>query len=773
MKTARWLAPLVAPLVAALACGREPVARAPVPVVPGPLSSEAKAELWGEVRQLLETRCVVCHGCYDAPCQLKLGSFDGIARGASTRVVYDGSRLLAAEPTRLGIDARDLAGWRKKDFHPVLPEGATDPKQSPLLRMLELKRLHPLPEGGDSSKLLTLDLNREQTCSSAEKFDDYAAQHPLWGMPYGLPGLPAEAERKLAAWVEAGAPHLAPPEPKPQIVTQIQAWETFLNDDSLQGQLAARYLYEHLFLASLRFEGDEQQLFRLVRSRTPSGQPLDEIPTRRPFGDPKTRPYYRFVLRDERPLDKTYMPYGLSPARLARYRGWFLDPKYEVKALPGYDSEEASNPFAVFDAIPEQARYRFLLEEAQFTMMGFIKGPVCRGQVALNVIRDRFWVTFLSPDSDWTRAESHFLAGEKDNLALPAKGGSNALPTEWLGFSSKHARYMKARWEFFARQTQGGKLVQPDLIWDGDGNNPNAALTVFRHFDSATVVKGLVGGPPKTAWVVSYPILERIHYLLVAGFDVFGSVGHQLSTRLYMDFLRMESEALFLQLLPPSRRPQLIDYWYRGVTGDSKKVVDRTLQGVDQAPAIRYQSGEPEQELYRLLETRLARVRARDYDLERATPGDLAALRELDAVWGESVSALPETSFVTVTPPSGEPSHYSLLRDSAHTNVAHLFQEDERRVRAEDELTVVPGFLGAYPNALFSLKQGELPGFVQAVRQLKSAADYAALRQRYGVLRTSPRFWEHSDALQRARERGRGQDGEGIGLLDYNRLGGW
>ena len=27
-----------------------------------------------DVKPILDQRCVVCHGCYDAPCQLKLGS---------------------------------------------------------------------------------------------------------------------------------------------------------------------------------------------------------------------------------------------------------------------------------------------------------------------------------------------------------------------------------------------------------------------------------------------------------------------------------------------------------------------------------------------------------------------------------------------------------------------------------------------------------------------------------------------------------------------------
>jgi hypothetical protein len=46
------------------------------------------------------------------------------------------------------------------------------------------------------------------------------------------------------------------------------------------------------------------------------------------------------------------------------------------------------------------SRYRFMLEESRYTIMGFIKGPVCRGQVALNSIQDHFWVTFVDPENE-------------------------------------------------------------------------------------------------------------------------------------------------------------------------------------------------------------------------------------------------------------------------------------------------------------------------------------------------------------------------------------
>ena len=127
------------------------------------------------------------------------------------------------------------------------------------------------------------------------------------------------------------------------------------------------------------------------------------------------------------------------------------------------------------------------------------------------------------------------------------------------------------------------------MIWNGHGlssqssePNKNAALTVFRHFDNATVVKGLQGPKPKTAWVISYSLLERIHYLLVAGFDVFGNVGHQLNTRLYMDFLRMKGESNFLMLLPEAFAEKEFLSWYQGAESEVEDYLELLQKISDQ-----------------------------------------------------------------------------------------------------------------------------------------------------------------------------------------------
>ncbi|HEY9134544.1 MAG TPA: hypothetical protein VIM85_01995, partial [Pseudomonadales bacterium] len=69
-----------------------------------------------DIKPIFEQKCVVCHACYDAPCQLNLSSPDGLRRGAHKLSVYNGKRLVAATPTRLGIDASSEQEWRQLGF---------------------------------------------------------------------------------------------------------------------------------------------------------------------------------------------------------------------------------------------------------------------------------------------------------------------------------------------------------------------------------------------------------------------------------------------------------------------------------------------------------------------------------------------------------------------------------------------------------------------------------------------------------------------------------
>lgn len=727
-----------------------------------------------DVRPILEKRCVVCHSCYDAPCQLKLTSMDGMARGATKAQVYDPIRLDEAPLTRLYIDAQQASQWRDKGFYPVLnertPSAANNLAASVLYRAIALKRAHPLPQEPVLSKDFDFALDRSQSCPRLDEFDAYEREHPLGGMPYGLPGLSENEIETLTTWLAAGSPEDAPQPLPAHITRQVQEWERFLNGDSRKEQLMSRYLYEHLFIGHLTFEGDgPAHVFRLVRSANAPGTPVVPLATRRPFDDPGVaRVYYRLQPELETIVAKTHMPYVLSPARMAKYKGWFIEPDYKVDALPSYELDLASNPFVTFKAIPADSRYRFMLDESQFFVMNFIKGPVCRGQTALNVINDRFWVFFFDPKASTDEADSELMHRSAHALRLPAAFGSDASLRSWRQLAESENEVLAAKSEFYNRRFGGQRKLSLSDVWSGDGTNPNAALTVLRQYDSASVVKGLVGEPPKTAWVMGYPLFERIYYLLVAGYDVYGNLPHQLNSRLYMDFMRMEGESNFLMLMPKASRDATRDYWYRDASNDVKAYVNGSKGRFDGEPGIAYRTNDPQRELYSLLRGRLAPVLDQRFDLAKVPDATLRKdLQQLAQVRGASLSWLPESVFLNIVDAPAATRYFSVVRNTGHKNVSRMLFESSALAPDENTLTVVPGFIGSYPNVILRAKAVEVADITKALGTLASEADYRAFLDRFAVRRTSPEFWPTSDALNEAYAKWAPLE---AGLFDLNRL---
>jgi hypothetical protein len=764
------------------ACARTP----PVELPPLPAASGAVA-FREQVQPILEHRCVVCHGCYDAPCQLLLSSPDGIARGASKLVVYDAGRLTAMSPTRLGIDAQTTAEWRERGFFSVRGDAGAAGDASLLFDMLALGHAHPFAPGVPLPAAVGLDINRPLTCARADELPAYAAAHPLGGMPYGMAPLADDELAVLAAWLQQGAalPTDAPPLP-PAAARQVTRWEAFLNGESLKQRITARYLYEHWFVAHLYFEDlPAGPFFRVVRSSTPPGEPVRELATVRPYDAPGVdRFWYRLRPIDATIVHKTHIVYPLGEPRLRRLQALFLDADWEPTRLPSYDTATASNPFVSFADIPARARYQFMLDDAQYFVMTFIRGPVCRGQVAVDVIEDHFFVAFLDPDHDPSVIDPTFLTRAAPDLQLPAEHLSRLVPGEfWLQYGLEQRRYLALREQSYDASDPRRLGPTLDFIWDGDGRNPNALLTVFRHFDNATVERGFVGAVPKTMWVVDYPIFERIYYDLVAGYDVFGAVTHQVATRLYMDHLRMQGENLFLTFLPVDQRAPLRASWYVGATSSlDYRQFDR-LTALSHGTRIPYRPGPAMPQLIAQLLARnpavsgppdlLNRCPRPPCDRPGATPLERRAeraLQPLAGVRGPWVASLPEISFLRVHDAggSGPDALYSLVHNRAHTNVAFMFDEAARLQPADDTLTVGRGVLGSYPNFVFAVDGSQIDAFAQALAAGRDATDFTALVETWGVRRTSPALWPTVDWLHADFRR---RQPTQYGLLDLDRYG--
>ncbi|MBT8128131.1 MAG: fatty acid cis/trans isomerase [Gammaproteobacteria bacterium] len=741
-----------------------------------------------QVRPVLESRCVVCHGCYDAPCQLKLSSPEGIDRGGNKKKVYNGARITADDPTRLFIDATTTEEWRNKAFHPVLNEGDANPltnlEDSVMYRMLRQKQLYPQARTGVLSDDFDVSLDRAQTCPTLAEFDEYAAEHPKGGMPYAMPNLDRDEYNTLVYWLAQGAPMPEDKQPSKAAAKQVERWETFLNGNSNKERLVGRYLYEHLFQAHLHFDGTEdREFYRLVRSSTPPGQAVEIIPTRRPYHDPAGSVYYRIVRLQGSIVAKTHMVYELSEKRMQRYKQLFIEPDYEVAGLPSYDSVTASNPINTFAAIPVKLRYKFLLDDAKFFIEGFIKGPVCRGQVALNVIEDQFWVVFFDPDAEIMALDDEFLNASADYLASPSELEDN------FRLLGSQTHYKKLFQKYIQMKEEHVKDFDPlniedamRFIWKGDGNNPNAALTIFRHMDSASVNYGFIGDYPETAWIIDYSVLERIHYLLVAGFDVYGNLGHQLNTRLYMDFLRTEGEDYFLAFLPVDTRLALRKEWYQGIR-KSNKEDEGDLTWLHKELVSGYQTDDHQLELYQKLEDYLGPLRGDDDYINRCTaekckPNASQAILRVDRAMQQAsrmdgiiVQYLPDVAFVRVRM-GGKPEEdlaYSMISNKAYKSVTSMFAGEklgDRRDYEHDTQTVVRWLEGAYPNFFYEVGLDDIENFVNEYGAINDNTDYEIFVARYGVRRTSDDFWEHADWFneQYAREEPRLS-----GIYDLNR----
>lgn len=235
-----------------------------------------------------------------------------------------------------------------------------------------------------------------------------------------------------------------------------------------------------------------------------------------------------------------------------------------------------------------------------------------------------------------------------------------------------------------------------------------------------------------------------------------------------MDFLRIGGEFNFLYLMPREARTATIKFWYRGAEKKIGKFLADYQVAFDADTGIEYTSADPKRELYERLTERVTSVLSHDYDLPvcEADAGVCEQIQHLADLRGDSVSLLPELSLLSIQTSQGM-QVFTLVHNDAHTNVASMVGDSKRRVPAEDTLTVVPGYLGAYPNAFYHLTPQDLPRFVAAVGALSDEADYEALMDAFGVRRSDAAFWAHSDRIF---EQVQALNYAERGVLDYSRV---
>ncbi len=378
----------------------------------GQTGPDAKDNFLDKVQPVLTTRCVACHGCYEAPCQLNLQSYDGVVRGYNPIPIFSSSRVDYTVPTRMEDPP--------KGFLPILSNKATFDK-SLLFRfldqanknnsegMLQTDELAKIQtdyiENDKRSCIATRDqfvdhFNRENKYNVIT-FEDFVAKSRFVGMPYGLTRLQDSDHAKLVSWLQTGAlgPTLnsqrlleTPTNPAP-----IIDWENFFNQNSAQSRQTSRYIFEHAFSALIHFDENPGEYFDLVRSKTKTG-PIVRIVTELPTQDPKGPVYYRFKKVTRAIAQKTTNVWHLNKKVLVHFDQMFLKSDWKVRIPePDYTT---TNIFAYFAAIPATIRAKFMQENSRLVVGAMVQGTVCIGSTATYAIADHFWGWFLKPEMD-------------------------------------------------------------------------------------------------------------------------------------------------------------------------------------------------------------------------------------------------------------------------------------------------------------------------------------------------------------------------------------
>ena len=759
------------------------------PDAPRPAEGRVVPDYGTEVQPIFNRRCIACHGCLGSPCNVKLDSFRGVDRGGYEQNPFTAHLGLAP---RTDMDAADsIAAWRERGFYPVLARDgspAANLDGSILYRMIDAGRRHNVA-GFSREALDAFRIKRfSATCpSTPEALGERLAEYPQLGMPYGLPRLSNDDHKTLSDWIAAGSPGPGEDqERQAQAVTNpqaVMAWESFFNAPDRRGRLVSRFIFEHVFLATIVLEESPGDQFRLVRSSTPPGRlddaggpgilvpPVRIIATNLPYDDPYAyagvdRFWYRLEKITAPPVQKSHWLWRIGLADIGHLKDLFLSMEWDASA----DLDPPwgiGNPFRVFAAIPAEARSRFLLENSEVIVGGITYGPVCNGQIATYAVKDQFWVFFLDP--------AHDVSVQDPKLGLDT----------WDVFMDRsafgNADYLEAYAQAQARLSPEGWSL--DAIWDGDGHNSNAWLTILRHETNVSVLQGAQGGIPRTFWLLSYSGLERMYYDTVASFQYWAGDAHKLETLLFFNFLRQEFEDNFLRLLPPERREPIRHQWTQGIGSFGLMLVP--FAGEDQPTQVDTEGPRPLLDLVDQIARHLGpeisglpdrlnpRVRP---EVAVGTPLRTfedweTAVSTLTGVKGQPfLPHLPSAVVVRVNGPddgSGPNRHrvYSLIANRVYKSQFTLVFQNGQARPEEDTLSVYPTLVNGYPNLFIDLDLADAAGFLAGLRAVKTEDDWDRLAARYGILRNSERFWPFYDWLNDWNFRTRG---DAAGWLDLS-----
>ena len=461
--------------------------------------------------------------------------------------------------------------------------------------------------------------------------------------------------------------------------------------------------------------------------------------------------------------------------------------------IPKYHHLKGSNPFIVFKQVPAEARYRFMIENAVYIWQTILRGSSCRASKAINVIPDRFIHTFLDPKSDLSVTDPDFLPAMAKDLKLPALSEGSMFHRGYGYYKRAQKRYTKKREKWYRKKYPNGFAIKD--IWDGNGKNKNAIVSVIRSNEGGEAYPGIVGGIPRKTGILDYPIFERLYYNLTVNWDVWGSTYAIVKTRLYTDNIRVEGEDAYLSVMPKKIRNKMRKSWYQGFTARLKQIVRNPFREKKWGNSINYQSNDPHTEFWKkVVRERMhgiykwnsdplnnlnLQINAPKFATEMTSKREVnRALKKLSYRRGTFASSLPEISFLRVKRKNKKDFVYTIFRDTWHDNVSHIFFESKAMKHWKDTVHFSEGITNPYPNFFFEVDIKDFPNFVRDLHQIKKNGkskaffwvnNHPTFRKfvdNYGIRKGDPRLWDSLDWFTKRLFR---DDPVGAGQIDLLR----
>jgi Fatty acid cis/trans isomerase (CTI) len=717
------------------------------------------------IQPIFNRRCIACHGCIGSPCNLKLDSFRAAERGALGRNPYS----VHFEPyLRTDMDVvQTTEQWRRRGFFPVLfRDGPAERnmERSPMFQMLTTGYRNNQPGFSREALMPSYQSRYDHACpSSPTALKEHLEEHPISGMPFGLPAISERDFDTIKAWIASGSP--GPTDKERETAQQIgnldavRQWEAFFNSPDKRIQLVARYIFDHVFLAAIVLEESPDDFFRLVRSKTPPPRvakdeegrehiihsPVDVIATPLPYDDPYRyagidRFYYRLQKITTPIVQKNHFVWRLTLQDIDHLKRLFLTADWDDHAEldPPWG---IGNPFRIFQAIPAEARYRFMLENSELIISGITDGPVCLGQTATYAVKDHFWVFFLDPEFD--------VSVQDPRLGL--KSWNVFMDRSMFGNDAYEAAYARA----LAKITPNGYSME--AIWNGDRKDPDAWITVLRHESNTSSMRGRQGGIPRTFWLMGYSGFERIYYDTVASFKYWEGDPKKLETLIFFNDLRQEFEDNFLLLLPKEKRDKIRHQWTQGI--GAVGLFFMPFAGEDQPTRIQTGAQHPLLSLVDQIQNHLGRKVSGPVD--RLNPwlkpdASLDDPIENYEAWVNAVATLTVTthykfprflpSVILLKLNHGDDSRvYSLIANRVYASQDTLVFQNGTALPDQDTMSVYKTLIGGFPNLFMELELEQAPQFLKELRDIQTLEDWTEFKYRYGILRNSARFWPMYD----------------------------